>query len=199
MPARRRSDARSGAGESRTATRSRRPATPRPPRPGGGPPGAGRTGRRSIVRSRWDDAVVKSLRRNMRRRASLRADAGRMGSLGPGRIRLPVGPAADRAEHRVEDAGVRHRLHPVPAPAARVPVPAARTGPGTTSRTEGARPGTTSRTEGARLGRTSRTEGARGGLPSANLIFNSHLELNLSAPAFFWPAHWIRGINDFMG
>ena len=49
----------------------------------------------------------------------LRADAGRVGSLGPGRIRLPVGPAADRAEHRVEDPGIRRRLHPVSAPAAR--------------------------------------------------------------------------------
>ena len=49
----------------------------------------------------------------------LRADAGRVRGLGPVRIRLPVGPAAYRAEHRVEDPGFRHRPHPVPAPAAR--------------------------------------------------------------------------------
>ena len=49
----------------------------------------------------------------------LRADAGRVRGLGPVRIRLPVGPAPYRTEHRVEDPGFRHRPHPVPASAAR--------------------------------------------------------------------------------
>ena len=48
----------------------------------------------------------------------LRADAGGVRRLGPGRVRLPVRSHPHHAECGVEDPRLRHGAHPVPAPAA---------------------------------------------------------------------------------